>query len=584
MFHLSSLLLLIAALATTAEAVDVSSNGEFWAALTDESVSTIALTQDIALYPRKGLPYTLNRNLYVTAAASAASYPLLESGAFNFEHDNVVLGRNVTVNFQHIMISDRRRGFGLIVNWLDGAYIDDALIFTDVVRHRVACTPANVTYALYINFPRPPSFPGTQTVGIWDEYCLHGKCYKDALHSIDFASAVASGSGGYYYVVRNYTVICDRVVTIQCIDTYGSDACVTRTIEQMLGSGARRQKVIIISCVTALSGALLIAGALAFYWFWKLRSSNNILPVSILDLHEFPNPHWALIKNGVVTEPTQKDNLTLGMVVGCGSFGMVYRANWQDRRVAVKVLAHSCDAIDVIANEFEIVKNIKHSNVVETLHCCTWIPKPKDLIKSGPEVRTFIIQEFCNCGTFGFMLLDISRPVLRDTRERLLLQVAQAMTFLHSRNVVHGDLTLNNIMLHNTYPNCPEYGYVAKVADFGLSKTLSDDHTHTNTNSCGTITHMPPERFADGCVSKAGDVYAFGIMIWITWNRQKPYKGCQYKNVIDMVCHDLRPDVGEVPAGWADIMTDCWRGDRALRPTFQTISDRICQVMLDHKD
>lgn len=55
---------------------------------------------------------------------------------------------------------------------------------------------------------------------------------------------------------------------------------------------------------------------------------------------------------------------------------------------------------------------------------------------------------------------------------------------------------------------------IAKVSDFGVSARLLDGATHRSTTSLGTITHMSPEVLRSGRLSKAADVYAFGIMMW----------------------------------------------------------------------
>lgn len=55
-------------------------------------------------------------------------------------------------------------------------------------------------------------------------------------------------------------------------------------------------------------------------------------------------------------------------------------------------------------------------------------------------------------------------------------EISGALEYLHSQNVLHGDLNGNNILLAGT-PATPggqdQRGFTAKVADFGLSRLLS---------------------------------------------------------------------------------------------------------------
>ena len=64
--------------------------------------------------------------------------------------------------------------------------------------------------------------------------------------------------------------------------------------------------------------------------------------------------------------------------------------------------------------------------------------------------------------------LDV-RHVLATARE-----IASAMTYLHSQNVLHGDLNGNNILLVGSTPTAADdRDFSAKVADFGLSRMLA---------------------------------------------------------------------------------------------------------------
>ena len=58
----------------------------------------------------------------------------------------------------------------------------------------------------------------------------------------------------------------------------------------------------------------------------------------------------------------------------------------------------------------------------------------------------------------------------------------------------------------------------------------------------GTVTHMAPELIANGDVSTAGDVYAFGILMWECYTSLTPYKGLMPPQVLmGVVSHQLRP-------------------------------------------
>lgn len=73
-------------------------------------------------------------------------------------------------------------------------------------------------------------------------------------------------------------------------------------------------------------------------------------------------------------------------------------------------------------------------------------------------------------------------------------EIAAALSYLHSQDLLHGDLTGGNILLASS--DADERGFTAKVADFGLSRTLGSEPVDTGTY--GTVTHMPPELLTTG--------------------------------------------------------------------------------------
>lgn len=73
-------------------------------------------------------------------------------------------------------------------------------------------------------------------------------------------------------------------------------------------------------------------------------------------------------------------------------------------------------------------------------------------------------------------------------------EIAGALAYLHSQDLLHGDLTGGNILLASS--DSDERGFCAKVADFGLSRTLGSEPVDTGTY--GTVTHMPPELLTTG--------------------------------------------------------------------------------------
>jgi serine/threonine protein kinase len=125
----------------------------------------------------------------------------------------------------------------------------------------------------------------------------------------------------------------------------------------------------------------------------------------------------------------------------------VWTAKWSNMMVAVKLLkkkyiANDCDpeyasafaALDAeAAEEFEketaTLRSIKHPSLLIFFGAGT-----------ADDGRLFMATEYLRLGALRGVLLDHSRKVDWDTRNRIALQVASGCAHLHSLSIVHRDL------------------------------------------------------------------------------------------------------------------------------------------------
>ena len=65
----------------------------------------------------------------------------------------------------------------------------------------------------------------------------------------------------------------------------------------------------------------------------------------------------------------------------------------------------------------------------------------------------------------------------------------------------------------------------AQVGDFGLSRLMDKESDSLETSTHGTVTHMPPELLMDGRLSRATDIYSFGVILWEIYTARRAFAG-----------------------------------------------------------
>src|SRR5205823_6661840 len=111
---------------------------------------------------------------------------------------------------------------------------------------------------------------------------------------------------------------------------------------------------------------------------------------------------------------------------------------------------------------------------------------------------------------FTMMLLENASNILDagmgqpvEVRVHLLVQILQALAYLHRRGIIHRDLKPGNILV---------VGDQVKLLDFGLSSVQGQGYGIAPGTTSGTIAYLAPEALNEGQISEASDLYAVGMI------------------------------------------------------------------------
>nr|CCA25796.1 protein kinase putative [Albugo laibachii Nc14] len=259
------------------------------------------------------------------------------------------------------------------------------------------------------------------------------------------------------------------------------------------------------------------------------------------------------------------ESLTLQSEVGNGTSGQVFKSllhcGGGSSVVAVKRLYSPVTGQEYFQSFFRrevgILSRLHHPNVVRFYGVSYY------------NRVLYIVTDFCP-KSLNHLIED---PTARGQIEKsffmkIITQVVSGMGFLHSRSVVHRDLKPANVLISDRND--------VNICDFGLSRLIDPEMT-SMTAEVGTPSYMAPEMATMGGIqcSTKGDVYSFGILLYTTWSRSKPYgdQGMNPFQLMAAVVNGLRPVIPiNCPPGLARLMRACWDMKSEKRPTFPEIS------------
>ncbi|OWM67828.1 putative receptor-like protein kinase At4g00960 [Punica granatum] len=186
--------------------------------------------------------------------------------------------------------------------------------------------------------------------------------------------------------------------------------------------------------------------------------------------------------------------------LGQGGFGPVYRGKLNDGRdIAVKKLSHTSNqGKKEFVNEARLLARVQHRNVVNLLGYCA----------HGEE--KLLVYEYITNESLDKFLFKSNKKQELDWKRRyeIINGIARGILYLHedSHNcIIHRDIKASNILLDDKW--------IPKIADFGMARLFPENETHVNTRVAGTNGYMAPEYVMHGYLSKAADVFSFGVVV-----------------------------------------------------------------------
>nr|XP_010939841.1 protein STRUBBELIG-RECEPTOR FAMILY 6 isoform X1 [Elaeis guineensis] len=206
------------------------------------------------------------------------------------------------------------------------------------------------------------------------------------------------------------------------------------------------------------------------------------------------------------------NSFAIDNLIGEGTFGRVYRAQFSDGKVlAVKKMNSSALPNQSTENFIELVSHISrlhHPNLTELVGYCS---------EHGQHL---LVYEFHTNGSLHdllHLLDEYSTPLSWNNRVKIALGAARALEYLHevcSPSVVHKNFKSSNILL--------DMELNPHLSDCGLANLIPDAEFQALDQNMGSG-YTSPEVTMSGQYTLKSDVYSFGVVMLELLTGRKPF-------------------------------------------------------------
>ncbi|KAL5232430.1 hypothetical protein ABZP36_031206 [Zizania latifolia] len=278
------------------------------------------------------------------------------------------------------------------------------------------------------------------------------------------------------------------------------------------------------------------------------------------------------------------DSFNMDNLVGEGTFGRVYRAQFNDGKVlAVKKLNSTVLPSQSSDNFFDLVSNISklhHPNLNELVGYC---------MEHGQHL---LVYDFHRNGSLHDMLHlpdEYSKPLSWNSRVKIALGSARVLEYLHeicSPSIIHKNFKSSNILLDTEFN--------PHLSDAGLASFVPEPEFQASDQGSG---YSAPEVDMTGQYTLKSDVYSFGVVMLELLTGRKPFDSSRPRTEQSLVrwatpqLHDIDaldrmvdPALkGLYPAKslsrFADVVALCVQPEQEFRPPMSEVVQALVRLV-----
>uniref|UniRef100_A0A671L6G2 Serine/threonine-protein kinase DCLK2 n=1 Tax=Sinocyclocheilus anshuiensis TaxID=1608454 RepID=A0A671L6G2_9TELE len=229
---------------------------------------------------------------------------------------------------------------------------------------------------------------------------------------------------------------------------------------------------------------------------------------SSMDEGDGPGSEAELMEDCPQVPASIAERYKVGRMIGDGNFAVVRECVERStgREYALKIINKSkCRGKEhMIQNEVSILRRVKHPNIVLLIE------------EMDTYSELYLVMELVKGGDLFDAITSSNKYTERDA-SGMLYNLASAIKYLHSLNIVHRDIKPENLLVYEHQDGSKSL----KLGDFGLA-TVVDGPLYT---ICGTPTYVAPEIVAETGYGLKVDIWAAGVITYILLCGFPPFRG-----------------------------------------------------------
>lgn len=200
-----------------------------------------------------------------------------------------------------------------------------------------------------------------------------------------------------------------------------------------------------------------------------------------------------------------------------GSVGTIYKAFAPSGKIyAIKQITKSNAMLSKKLRAFEreasIASKLDHRYIIKVHEYIDVKPQP------------FFSMEYFESENLKYSLYHPHNRIHKN-EFRILRQIAEALSYIHSLGIVHKDIKPENILVNKDYE--------IRLIDFSLAQAKLDRFLQFNKRIEGTPLYMSPEQIRGEKVDERSDIYSFGVLIFELLTKRPPFIGVSEQSIFE---------------------------------------------------